>query len=97
MEEAKAMKVTETISSLTDEECKSVIEISKRAREIGLLVNDALLIMDVLKTHTFLPLDLVKFAKSPLADFTHDICGIFRELDRDTGSLGTFLPRCAKA
>jgi len=41
-------------------------------------------------------LDLAKLAEAPLADLLHDVAGINRHLDRETGKLsGCFLPRCA--
>lgn len=41
------------------------------------------------------PLKLQELLDSKTADFSHDIGGINNELDRETGSLGCFLPRYA--
>lgn len=41
-------------------------------------------------------LDLTKFLNFPASDFGHDLFGIGRYLDRDTGELlECFVPRCA--
>jgi len=42
-------------------------------------------------------MDFEKLLRAPLFDFVHDICGIRRHIDRDTGKLkDCFLPRCIK-
>jgi hypothetical protein len=42
------------------------------------------------------PLDLEKLFKADAFNFLHDVVGINRHLDRDTGKLTRcFLPRCA--
>lgn len=38
--------------------------------------------------------DLPTLRDATLPDFAHDICGIIRHLDRETGELPGFLPRC---
>lgn len=43
------------------------------------------------------PLKLKKLLEAPDFDFSHDICGIARHMDRDTGKLRDFFnPRCAR-
>ena len=43
------------------------------------------------------PLDLKRLALAPQADLLHDVAGIYRHLDRETGELGgCFLPRFAR-
>ncbi len=43
-------------------------------------------------------LNLAKLAKAPDFDFLHDILGIGRHINRQTGALeDCFLPRCARA
>lgn len=56
------------------------------------------LLMDLEATHSNgCPLDLVKFLAFPPFDFVHDISGITKHINRETGKLdGYFLPRCAK-
>ena len=55
-------------------------------------------LMDVEAAHNIDgPLDLAALLASRDADFTHDIGGIHRHLDHDTGGLtGCFQPRCGK-
>lgn len=54
--------------------------------------------MDLTATHlNGNPLDLEKFLAAPDFDFIHDIDGIARHLDRETGKLGDcFSPRCSR-
>ena len=54
--------------------------------------------MDITVCHTTAcPLDLEAFSKSVDQDFFHDLSGISRHLNRDTGKLGNcFQPRFAK-
>jgi len=43
------------------------------------------------------PLDFEKLFKFDDANLMHDVCGIDRHINRETGKLeGFFLPRCAK-
>lgn len=43
------------------------------------------------------PLDLQKLLDAPAFDFAHDIYGIRRHINRETGQIeGCFLPRCAQ-
>lgn len=54
--------------------------------------------MDLLATHANgCPLDFAAMAEGRLADLAHDLGGIRKHLDRETGKLGGFfLPRFAK-
>jgi len=53
--------------------------------------------IDLIATHNHAcHLNLVKMLKAPDFDFMHDIIGIRRHLNRETGQLGNhFIPRCA--
>lgn len=53
--------------------------------------------MDLAAVNATCPLDLDRLAFDfPAFDFCHDVAGIVRHLDRETGELGgCFLPRCA--
>lgn len=42
------------------------------------------------------PIDWDKLHAAPPDTFMHDVGGIQQHMDRNTGSLGHFLPRCAK-
>lgn len=44
------------------------------------------------------PLDLARLLEVDTFNFNHDIAGIMRHIDRETGTLGDcFVPRCAMA
>lgn len=61
-------------------------------------VTDATVVeMDIIACHlNGCPLDLEKLLNAPQFDFAHDICGITRHIDRETGELkNCFVPRCA--
>jgi hypothetical protein len=53
--------------------------------------------MDLMATHANgCPLDFAKLAGFDDFNLVHDVSGIQRHIDRDTGTLGgCFLPRCA--
>lgn len=53
--------------------------------------------MDIRATHANgCPLDLNKLLNAPPFDFSHDVFGIYRHLNRETGELmNFFVPRCA--
>ena len=65
----------------------------RAARDLGVDPDDTE--MDVCATHANgCPLDLERFHAADAFNFAHDIFGIARHLDRDTGELtGCFLPR----
>jgi hypothetical protein len=48
------------------------------------------IIMDLELTHANYPLDLERFRRAKKFDFTHDIIGIYQNLDRKTGKLKNF-------
>lgn len=54
--------------------------------------------MDITATHANgCPLDLAKLLAAPDFDFVHDVFGIRRHINRETGQLERlFLPRCAR-
>lgn len=55
------------------------------------------LVMDLIATHANgCALNLRRLLKAPKFDFFHDIYGIRKHINRDTGEIeGYFLPRCA--
>ena len=84
----------------TKNEIKTITEIYDRARkELEIITSKpkADFIMDIEATHcNGCSLDLDKLLNFPEFDFYHDIYGIIRHLDRQTGKLmDCFLPRCA--
>ena len=55
------------------------------------------LFMDITATHcNGTPLDLEKFLGFDDFNFAHDIYGIMNHIDRNTGKISRFLPRCSK-
>ena len=53
--------------------------------------------MDLSAAHITCPLNLNEFLNAKDGDFGHDFYGIRRYINRHTGQLGCFLPRCAAA
>jgi uncharacterized protein DUF6874 len=68
------------------------------AREFDVDYNAQDAAIDVTATHlNGCPIDLQKLLDAPDFDFSHDIFGIRRHLDRHTGELGDcFVPRYAR-
>lgn len=86
-----------TKSTLKETELAS--KIAKRAvKELGEDTDKtAHLVMDITATHTSgCKLKLQELLDAPLGDFLHDVCGIHKHLNRETGKLeDCFLPRYA--
>lgn len=88
----------------TKEDAEKIAKIINRACDLhkaymGQPIGDKLsLDMDITATHlNGCPLDLDKLFAFPDADFSHDVFGIKRHIDRATGTLGDhFEPRCSK-
>ena len=84
---------------VTEEEHRLINLIVAKADALDLEDRSQLdLIMDLEATHSNgCPLDFCRLLNFPVFDFTHDICGIRRHLNRTTGQLEDhFLPRCSK-
>lgn len=80
---------------MTKEEMLTIVEIAKRAEEKGLLMFDRMsLIMDLENAHNQFNLRLDDFLKAEDLDFSHDIVGIQKNINRETKTVGNcFLPR----
>ena len=90
----QARAVRFKVTELEAERIKMIVE---RAERLLRGVDRLGLAMDLTATHTNgCPLDLPKLLHAPDFDFAHDIWGIHRHLDRTTGKLSCFLPRCAR-
>ncbi len=83
----------------TREEARVIVRIAARAyREIPGICDNTGLAMDLEACHGCgCPLDLEGLLAAKPGDFAHDLCGIRRHVDHETGRLGDgFLPRFAK-
>lgn len=96
------MKTKELKFTVTDAEKLVIRFIVKRAIKLGkewsLPVDPMDIEMDLRATNANgCPLDFDKLLTAPNGDFGHDVWGIRRHLNRETGKLGDFfLPRCSK-
>ena len=83
---------------ISRDDARIVRQIVDRAMQLGVGVDGLTLEMDIAATHANgCPLNLYKFLHSKRFDFGHDIAGIQRHIDRNTGQLrDCFLPRCAR-
>lgn len=87
--------------SATKKEMKFIERIVERALKIAkdheVSCDKGSLLMDIEACHcNGVKLDLKKLLSFSNADFAHDVFGIRRHLDRDTGRLrNNFYPRCA--
>lgn len=82
-------------------EHRAAEKIVKRAYEMfrsaGLSVEPITIAMDLAAVHGEIPLLLVELADAEDFDFAHDLGGINRHMDRETGELGgCFVPRYAQ-
>lgn len=86
----------------TPAERTTLRDISNRAAELSLEFDIPYptldLEMDLLAAREDIPsLDLQRLLVSPVADFSHDIFGIRRHINRATGKVeNCFMPRCAR-
>lgn len=79
-----------------------IAHIATRANEIERRARPSLVrpkidwMMDLAAAHETCPLDLERLLAFADSDFVHDVFGIERHLNRQSGHLGgCFLPRCA--
>lgn len=81
----------------TREELDLIVKIAKRVEAITPHLTRLTIIMDLEACHSnACPLDLVAMLDSRETDLMHDVCGINRHLDRQTGELmDCFVPRFA--
>ncbi len=69
----------------------------KKAAEMGQTILRMTLNMDISAACADVQLDLDRLLAFDDENFIHDIWGIMRHMNRETGKLGgCFLPRCAK-
>ena len=70
----------------------------RELKELGVTHMDKLtIVMDLAATHLDCPLRLAELLETDSSNFIHDIAGINRHMDRETGKLiACFVPRYAK-
>lgn len=86
-------------SNLNRKQYRQITDISKRADALlgGNKIDRVTLEMDMEAVSEHTPIDFGKLLKCPKADFIHDICGIQKNINRNTGKLeNCFSPRTAK-
>ena len=88
-------------NKLEKQEIAIIQRIAKRAdrmlREVGNNRGVCNISMDISAGHLNIPLKLEELEKAEDFDFMHDVCGIIRHLNRDSGEIeNCFLPRYAK-
>jgi len=87
-------------AKFTDQESKAVQIIIARANRMAKRMDQPLdrfsLRMDLAAVHLHTPINFMGLLSAPDFDFGHDVFGIMRHIDRETGQLmDFFLPRCA--
>ena len=83
--------------TVSDGDIKKIHVIVKRALEICSEYTVMDLEMDITAAHIYSPLNLDKLIGFDDGSFGHDVFGISRYINRDTGELtDCFLPRCAR-
>jgi hypothetical protein len=86
----------------TKDEMQLIAKIARRAldyaKQDGLDIDYTEMEMDITACHcNGMPLDLEKLQDAEEFTFRHDVFGISRCIDRNTGEIGNcFVPRCAK-
>jgi len=84
-------------STWTKADYKAVKRIIDRAQNEGMNVDRMSTMMDLDACNMVCPIDLAKLEGFDTANLMHDLTGIARHLNRETGELGgCFVPRCAK-
>ena len=74
----------------------TIMQIVKRAKSLNPAVNGMTANMDICAAHNSCPLKLDELLAADDFNFAHDVFGIFRHIDRRSGTLqDCFLPRYA--
>ena len=83
-------------------EFEQILQIAERAEKIARerklpIPGRCTLLMDIEACHcNGMPLHLSRLLEAPQFDFTHDVWGIIRHINRETGQIeNCFVPRCA--
>lgn len=84
-------------ANFTDDEYGIVLAIAKRAKTAGIYPDTLEADMDISAVYLHCPLRLADLLAADDFNFAHDLAGIQRHINRETGKLeGFFLPRFAR-
>lgn len=92
------MNINEIRFDISKKDSKILSDILQRVRNTWSDIDTIDMEMDLTATHANgMPLDFQKLYGADFGNFAHDILGIRRHLNRETGKLmNHFVPRCAK-
>lgn len=92
----KGERMRVEFAKLTDQDHARLSDILDRASQMFPDLDRLSLMMDMKACHTHCPLDFARLLTADDVTFGHDIGGIMRHMDRETGHLGgCFVPRTA--
>ena len=80
--------------SLPNDDLDLIDSCTERALPFMPLVAGCDIELSLVKAHSYQPLELAVLLKFGDMDFIHDVAGIVRHVDRFSGCLGDFTPRC---
>ena len=84
-------------NAIDEEDSEIINNCASRAAKIFQVKDRLSLIMDIEAAHIASPLKLQELYDADNFNFAHDICGIQRHIDRNTGKMqNCFLPRFTK-
>lgn len=80
---------------MTDErtERELIFDVAMRAVDLGFFKVNMIAVVFVETAHRHCPLRLADLLKAKDHDFAHDIGGLMKHLNTDTGAMGGFLPK----
>lgn len=83
-------------AQFTETESEAIDRIVERAVELLPEIDRLTFRMDIAAVHAHTPLDLKTWSEADIGNLGHDVAGIIRHMDRDTGELtDCFVPRFA--
>jgi len=87
---------------LSERDTELIVKIADRAQALAYLLDAEIpdrikLIVNLAMAHRHMPLDLFMLLSAPDTDFVHDVWGILRHIDKETGAMrDCFVPRTAR-
>lgn len=80
--------------SLPNDDLDLVDSCTDRAASLMPSVNRCDIELSLVKAHSYKPIEIAVLLEFGDMDFIHDVAGIIRCVDRFSGCLGDFTPRC---